>query len=101
MDWCLWKEDKWENANEKDVILYEERVDAKEEKDISIVKKRERRCIQVHKWKIEKEIYQTLKVASNSISIFIENLSLISNIVENIGRQNLLLEYNILMENSQ
>ena len=51
--------------------------------------------------KIEKEIYQTLKVASNSISIFIENLSLISNIVENIGRQNLLLEYNILMENSQ
>jgi len=31
------------------VILCEERVDAKEGKGISIVKKRERRCIQVYK----------------------------------------------------
>jgi len=57
MDTCLWKESKWENADKEVVRLYnrsKERVYAKKEKDIFIVKKREKRSMWVHR-RINKE----------------------------------------------
>ena len=47
-----------------------ERVFAKEEEGVSIVKGRERRGIWVYWRTIEEEIYQALKIPSNGASIF-------------------------------
>ena len=72
MDPYLQEENEWEDANKKDVKLYnkcEERVCAKKEKSISIVKKRKKREVWVHWRIIEERVYQTLKVASNSASV--------------------------------
>jgi len=49
---------------------YKERICAKEGKDISVIERRERKGVQVHLRTIEEGIYQTLKVASNSTSVF-------------------------------
>ena len=49
---------------------YKERVCAKKREDLSIVKGRERRGVQVHKWTIEKMIYWTLEVILNVTGIF-------------------------------
>ena len=56
----LWKESKWENANKEVVESCDrgkERVCAKKGEDVSIIKERERRSIQVYWRTIEKEIY--------------------------------------------
>ena len=73
MDLCLWKESKWEDTNEEDMRSYNRnkgRVCTKEEEGISIVKGGERGDTWVYWRKIEKRVYQTLKVISNSICIF-------------------------------
>ena len=73
VDSGFWKESKWKDANKKEIRSYnrcEERICIQEGEDISIVERRERRGVQVYKRTIEKEVYQTLKVALNSISIF-------------------------------
>ena len=73
MDSGFWKEWKWKNANKEEVRSCnrcEERIRIQEGEDISIVERRERRGVQVYKRTIEKGVYQTLKVALNSISIF-------------------------------
>ena len=60
------------NADQKDMRLYywyKERICTKKREGVSIVKKEERRSAQVYLQTIEKRVYQTLKVASNSTSI--------------------------------
>ena len=47
-----------------------EKVYTKEEKDVSIVKKREKRGIWVHRRTIKKRVYQIFKVILNSTSVF-------------------------------
>jgi len=49
---------------------YKEGICAKKEKSIPIVKKEERRGVKVHIRTTEERVYQTLKVASNSTSVF-------------------------------
>ena len=73
IDPYLWKESKWEDANEKVVGSYnrgEKGICAKEGKCISVVKKGERRGTWVHRRTIEKRVYQTFKVVSNGTSFF-------------------------------
>ena len=67
------EKNKWEDSDEKVIGLCnrsKRRVCAKKREGISVIKERKRRSVQVH-WRIfEKEIYQTLKIASNSTSVF-------------------------------
>jgi len=51
---------------------YKGRIYAKEGEGVSIVKGRERGGTRVHSRTIEERVYQTLKVASNGTSVFIE-----------------------------
>jgi len=50
--------------------LKQRRVCTKEREGVSVVKRRERRGIRVHNKTIKERVYQTLKVISNSTSIF-------------------------------
>ena len=49
---------------------YKEEICAKEGESVSVVKREERRGERVSQGAIEKRIYPTLKVVSNSISVF-------------------------------
>ena len=49
--------------------LWDYTINMKKEKGISIVERRKKRGTQVHIKTIEKRVYQTLEVASNSTSI--------------------------------
>ena len=52
MDPCFWEKSKWKNADKKDIEScnrYKGRVCAKEGKGVSVVKRRLRRDVQVHK----------------------------------------------------
>jgi len=50
--------------------LWDHAIDTKEEKGISVVKRRERKGAQVHSRTIKERVYQVLKVTSNSTSVF-------------------------------
>ena len=61
------------NAHQKDIGPYnrnKRKICTKKKKNISIVERRERRGVGVHRGTIKERIYQTLKVASNSTGIF-------------------------------
>jgi len=60
VDLCLWKESKWENANEESMRSYnrdKERICAEKEKDISVIKRREGRGVWVYWRTVEKRVY--------------------------------------------
>ena len=61
------------NTHKKDMgsyNRYKRRVCAEEGKGLSFVKRREERGMQVYRETVEKEVYQTLEVTSNSTSVF-------------------------------
>ena len=69
VDLCLWKETEWKDANKKTIKPCnwdQERICTKEEEDISIIKEEEIKDAWVHTKTIEKMVYQTLKIVSNS-----------------------------------
>ena len=60
MNVCSWEESKWEDASEGDMRSWNwvgRSVCNKEEGDLSIVERRERRDVWIHWWTIEKRIY--------------------------------------------
>ena len=73
MDLYLWKESKWEDANEEAMRSCNRskgRVCTKKGKGISIVKRIKGRGAWVCQRIIEESVYQTLKVISNGTSIY-------------------------------
>ena len=72
VDPCPWKESKQEDTNEKGMKLCnrnKEGIYSKEGEGVSVVKKRKERDAWVYWRTIEKEIYQTLKITSNSTGV--------------------------------
>ena len=73
VDSCPWKESKLEDANKEGMKSYnrsKKGICSKEEEEVSVVKERKERGIWVYWRTIEKEVYQTLKITSNSTGVF-------------------------------
>ena len=73
MDSYLWQKSQWKDAHQEAIescYRYEGRACANEGEGVSVVEERERRGAWVYIGIIEKEVYQTLEITSNSTGIF-------------------------------
>ena len=60
MDSYIWKEGKWENANEEDVGSCDRdkgEIHTEKRESVSVIERRERRGVWVHRETIEEEVY--------------------------------------------
>ena len=72
MDQGLWEESKWEDADKKDIGLYnrfEGGICTKKRENLSLVQRRERESKRVYLEIGEKVIYSTIKVTTDCTSI--------------------------------
>ena len=73
MNLYLQKESKWKNANKKSIGLCnrdKEGIHTKKREGVFIVKRVERRDMQVHQKTIEEWVYLALKVSPNGTYVF-------------------------------